>query len=155
MLRKIMVATCVATMALTTPMTTAFADSGATNRFDSTKRIRRDDHREWRHHRGDLHRDRAEWRRELRRDRRARRHHRHRGNDDAIALGLGLAAGAIVLGTIASQQQPTYRAPASGGRYEPWSPSWYRYCDNKYRSFNPNTGTYRGYDGRDHFCVVN
>ncbi len=38
--------------------------------------------------------------------------------------------------------------------YEPWTPEWADWCDNKYRSFNPSTGTFRGYDGRDHFCVV-
>jgi len=38
--------------------------------------------------------------------------------------------------------------------YEPWSPEWARWCDNRFRSFNVNTGTYRGYDGKDHFCVV-
>jgi hypothetical protein len=39
--------------------------------------------------------------------------------------------------------------------FEPWSRSWYNYCSDRYRSFNPNTGTYRGYDGRDHFCTAN
>ena len=39
--------------------------------------------------------------------------------------------------------------------YEPWSRGWYQYCSDRYRSFNPNTGTYRGYDGRDHFCSAN
>lgn len=38
------------------------------------------------------------------------------------------------------------------GGFEPWSRGWFRYCANRYRSFNPDTGTYRGYDGRDHFC---
>jgi len=38
--------------------------------------------------------------------------------------------------------------------YEPWTPAWAEWCDNRYRSFNINTGTFRGYDGRDHFCVV-
>jgi BA14K-like protein len=38
------------------------------------------------------------------------------------------------------------------GGFEPWSRDWFRYCSNRYRSFNPDTGTYRGYDGRDHFC---
>ena len=38
--------------------------------------------------------------------------------------------------------------------YEPWSREWFRYCSNRYRSFNADTGTYRGYDGRDHFCVA-
>ncbi len=36
---------------------------------------------------------------------------------------------------------------------EPWSPGWRAYCEDRYRSFNPQTGTYRGYDGLDHFCV--
>ena len=36
---------------------------------------------------------------------------------------------------------------------EPWTPGWEEWCTNRYRSFNINTGTYRGYDGLDHFCV--
>lgn len=38
--------------------------------------------------------------------------------------------------------------------YEPWTPEWARWCDNRFKTFNINTGTYRGYDGKDHFCVV-
>ena len=38
--------------------------------------------------------------------------------------------------------------------YEPWSQGWNQWCNNKYRSFNSQTGTFRGYDGLDHFCVV-
>ena len=37
---------------------------------------------------------------------------------------------------------------------EPWSPGWYRYCTQKFRSFDPQKGTYRGFDGLDHFCVA-
>lgn len=103
---------------------------------------------------------------ELQRQNRYVRNHRNysRGHDnsDAIALGiLGLGAAVIIGGAIANSNNPRviYRdrsAPRviSGGDYEPWSRSWYRYCANKYRSFNASTGTYRGYDGRDHFCVV-
>ena len=36
---------------------------------------------------------------------------------------------------------------------EPWSQGWYQYCSQKFRSFDPQKGTYRGYDGLDHFCV--
>lgn len=36
---------------------------------------------------------------------------------------------------------------------EPWTPGWRTWCENNYRSFNAQTGTFRGYDGRDHFCV--
>jgi len=38
--------------------------------------------------------------------------------------------------------------------YEPWTQSWYRFCSQRYRSFDPNTGTYVGYDGREHFCTA-
>lgn len=102
-----------------------------------------------------------------RRDHRQRNHQRvirrHNDNGSAIALGIiGLGAAAIIGGAIANSnnqgviyQQPSSPRPVSGGRYEPWSNSWFQYCSNKYRSFNASTGTYRGYDGRDHFCVVN
>jgi len=36
---------------------------------------------------------------------------------------------------------------------EPWTPGWREWCQNRYRSFNASTGTFRGYDGLDHFCV--
>ena len=38
--------------------------------------------------------------------------------------------------------------------YEPWSAEWYRWCDNRYRSFNANTGTFTTYGGEQRFCVV-
>lgn len=68
-----------------------------------------------------------------------------------------------------SQPQPVYQEPVVNrydeprviryedelaATYEPWTPEWARWCDNRYRSFNPSTGTFRGYDGLDHFCVV-
>ena len=40
------------------------------------------------------------------------------------------------------------------GAFEPWSPEWYRYCEDRYRSFDARTGTFTGYDGRSHFCVA-
>jgi hypothetical protein len=33
-----------------------------------------------------------------------------------------------------------------------WSPGWFQYCQARYRSFNPRTGTFVGTDGRLHFC---
>jgi BA14K-like protein len=115
-----------------------------------------------------------------------RRHHRHHIDDGALIAGaLGLAAGAIILGSINEPRvvynEPDYyepdveyypvrpgprviRPPLHSERvivyrentagYEPWSREWFRYCSNRYRSFNADTGTYRGYDGRDHFCVA-
>lgn len=46
---------------------------------------------------------------------------------------------------------------SDGYRYaaEPWTAAWYDWCESRYRSFDAGTGTYRGYDGRDHFCVAN
>jgi hypothetical protein len=35
---------------------------------------------------------------------------------------------------------------------EPWSREWFRYCSNRYRSFDGRTGTFMGYDGQRHFC---
>jgi hypothetical protein len=100
-----------------------------------------------------------------------KRERRNNNNNDAVVLGIiGLGVGAIIGGAIAnSQNQPRvmYRsepvqrdyypeAPraVSGGYGEPWSQSWYNYCEDRYRSFNASTGTYRGYDGQDHFCVA-
>ena len=37
---------------------------------------------------------------------------------------------------------------------EPWTGAWYDYCSQRYRSFNPRTGTFIGFDGRTHFCTV-
>lgn len=58
------------------------------------------------------------------------------------------------------QYDPDYYPPApredyaAAGSIEPWTNEWYRYCAQRYRSFKPATGTFRGYDGQDHFCVA-
>jgi len=97
-----------------------------------------------------------------------RRHRRHVGA--GVALGvIGLATGAIIAGSVGSRAYyapraypPGYypprvhsRAPArrgARGRYEPWTPAWYRSCHKRFRSFDARSGTYLGYDGRRHFC---
>ncbi|WP_338048973.1 BA14K family protein [Rhodoligotrophos defluvii] len=38
------------------------------------------------------------------------------------------------------------------GRFEPWTPAWYRYCQQRYRSFNPQTGYFRTGSGQYRFC---
>lgn len=100
---------------------------------------------------------------------------------DLLAAGaLGLAAGVIVGGIAAANSGPAYYAPVYRepvvrprpyrGYYvaepravyarpayasiEPWSPGWYRYCESRYRSFDPRTGTFMGYDGVRHFCAA-
>lgn len=52
-----------------------------------------------------------------------------------------------------TQSQP-YTQTQNRPRIQPWTNAWYRWCAERYRSFNPRTGTYRGLDGFDHFCVV-
>ncbi|WP_425086632.1 BA14K family protein [Stappia sp.] len=37
-------------------------------------------------------------------------------------------------------------------RPEPWTREWYRYCSTKYRSFNPNTGRFTTYSGKQKLC---
>lgn len=107
------------------------------------------------------------------------RHGSKHGSDIAGAAVLGIIGGALIGSAIAnSNKHPRYVAPRhtytpnhyppaprrvyqqrrvvtyGGGTLEPWSRGWYQYCDAKYRSFNPQKGTYRGYDGLDHFCVA-
>jgi hypothetical protein len=95
----------------------------------------------------------------------------------------GLAAGALIGGALTSRPAPAApppppyydpyaapppayqpfapppaRYPAQPSRYasyQPWTREWYNYCSRRYRTFNARTGTFRGNDGRNHFCVVN
>lgn len=65
---------------------------------------------------------------------------RHRHGGWGPALG-GLAAGAIIGGAIASSQaQAAANADAVA------------YCSQRYRSYDPASGTYLGYDGNRHAC---
>lgn len=84
-------------------------------------------------------------------------------------VGTGAAVGAFgggLVGAANSNWQGLYntayndcirRQPVAapvGGYYAPWSPEWYQACSRNYRSFNPNTGNYVGYDGKYHFCAL-
>ncbi len=103
-------------------------------------------------------------------------YHHHHDHGDAIAAGVvGLAAGALVGAALSQPQQPVYepapvydappppppayypapRQVTYRAGYEPWTRGWYAYCSDRFRSFNPRTGTYRGNDGQDHFCSAN
>jgi hypothetical protein len=85
-----------------------------------------------------------------------------RNNTGAI-IG-GIAAGAIIGGAIASANRGYY-APAPGyyapppayygpapGYYAPPPGDAVSYCMQRYRSYNPNTGTFIGYDGIERPC---
>ena len=88
-----------------------------------------------------------------------RRHHRDRGMDGAAAGILGLGAGLILGGALASSANaaPPPPPPPPAGYYDygpprPWTSDWRAYCLSRYRSFNPSTGYFLGYDGEYHFC---
>lgn len=71
-----------------------------------------------------------------------RGYYRRYDRGDALAAGaLGLATGAIIGGAIAQSQA----APAYGG-------NTVSYCAQRYKSYDPASGTYLGYDGRRHPC---
>lgn len=67
-----------------------------------------------------------------------------------------------------TQPQRAYQAPVKRGPkvvtyedtigqtagIEPGSPGWVDYCRSKFRSFRTSDGTYLGYDGQRHLCVV-
>lgn len=76
-------------------------------------------------------------------------HHRHGGAGVAAGIA-GFAAGALIGGAIASQPRyaPGYApAPVYGGNADAIA-----YCQSRFRSYDPASGTYLGYDGRRHAC---
>lgn len=98
-----------------------------------------------------------------------RRHdyRRHHDSGDAIVAGvIGLAIGALIVGAASQPRyvepiddgyfpEPPRRAVRYGGGLEPWSRDWYRYCADRYRTFDPRTGTYMSYEGVRNFCEAN
>ncbi len=97
-----------------------------------------------------------------------RRYYGHRYSRDydrrsgaGVAAGVigGLAAGALIGGAIAAQQAPAYgygqvySGPVTAGSVGArGNADWIAYCSQNYRSFDPATGTYLGYDGKRHMC---
>lgn len=82
---------------------------------------------------------------------RDRHYYRGRGIDPGAAAAagvIGLAAGVIAGQALAAPRGPAY--PAYGDAYV--DPDWLDYCYARYRSFDPHTGTYMGYDGRRYRC---
>src|SRR5215475_9805176 len=80
-------------------------------------------------------------------------------------IGAGVAAGALIGGALASPYYygGYYGGPYYGGGYYA-DPGYYaepyaggggggvEYCMQRYRSYDPNTGTFMGNDGRRHPC---
>ncbi|MBB5051261.1 hypothetical protein HNQ36_001215 [Afipia massiliensis] len=94
----------------------------------------------------------------------------YRGGGGAAGLGIGLAAGALIGGAIAAGSNPYYYGPGYGYGYG--GPAYYpapapvvvaprygygggdaeAYCMQRYRSYDPASGTYLNYDGNRYPC---
>lgn len=75
-------------------------------------------------------------------------HHRHGG----WGVGAGFAAGALLGGALASRP---YYGPGYYGGYAAApgpGPDAVAYCSQRFKSYDPASGTYLGYDGRRHAC---
>ena len=75
-------------------------------------------------------------------------------------VGAGIATGLLLGGMMAASPYyyggPPYYGPAYGPVYGPGyvgSPDGDAYCFSRYRSYDPMSGTYMGYDGRRHPCL--
>jgi hypothetical protein len=65
----------------------------------------------------------------------------------------GFAAGAISGGAIANSQAPYYYGPPPGYYYgPPGDPAAVAYCVRRFKSYDPVSGTFLGYDGYRHLC---
>jgi len=51
-------------------------------------------------------------------------------------------------------QKHERRNDVAQGALEPWTAQWRSYCKQRFSSFNATTGTYKGYDGKSHFCTA-
>jgi hypothetical protein len=83
-------------------------------------------------------------------------HHRHHHGGAAAAGIAGFAAGALLGGALASRPYygygpRYYPAPAYGSSVVVEDDS-VAYCQSRYRSYDPASGTYLGYDGVRHPC---
>ena len=79
---------------------------------------------------------------------------RRRGYGGGALIG-GLAAGALIGGAIASQAAPApvYGAPVYGApAYGPAGDDGTAYCMQRFKSYDPDSGTYLGFDGQRHPC---
>jgi hypothetical protein len=72
------------------------------------------------------------------------------GGDHGGGILPGIIGGAL-LWNLFNPPQPQMPPPEAWA-VRPGTPEWNAYCLNKYRSFNPATGTYTGFDGRQYPC---
>lgn len=86
--------------------------------------------------------------------------HGHGGSGWGAGL-LGFGIGAIVGSALTPREvyvepgydyEPAYYGGPAAYGPPPWTPEWYTYCAQRYRSFNARTGYFTGYDGLPYFC---
>lgn len=81
-------------------------------------------------------------------------HRRGFGGGAAIGAGVaGLAAGAVIGGALANSQAQPYPYPAYDAPPPPPNEGdAVAYCEQRFKSYDPSSGTYLGYDGDRHPC---
>jgi len=85
---------------------------------------------------------------------------RWRGHGGGAALAAGLATGLIIGGLVAAPRYYDGPYPYYGGLYPAGyvgrsamvHRGWEGHCSSRDRPFDPMSGTYRGRDGRRHYC---
>jgi hypothetical protein len=82
-------------------------------------------------------------------------YHHHRHGWGGAGVGLGIASGLLLGGAIAAGSSPYYYG-GPGYYYEPAPGPVYddsvSYCMSRFKSYDPASGTYLGYDGLRHPC---
>lgn len=80
----------------------------------------------------------------------------HHHSDDFAGGILGGIIGGAIGSIFAPAPEPQVvivpAPPPEAPEIIPFTPPWYQYCALKYRSFDPQLGTYTGYDGLPHAC---
>jgi len=80
------------------------------------------------------------------------RGYRGRGPGFGVGVGAGLLGGAIIGGVLGA---PYYYGPGpyyAPGYVGPLPGNAVAYCSQRYKSYDPGSGTYLGYDGYRHPC---
>jgi hypothetical protein len=85
------------------------------------------------------------------------------GSSAAIGAGAGGVTG-LVVGSAEWQgvydaafsdcmgSSGTQNVSSQAGLYEPWTPEWFEYCENRYVSFTPSDGTFQPNNGPRKLC---
>jgi len=73
-----------------------------------------------------------------------------KNNDDDIGAAIGAGIIGLTIGAIIAGSADKERSRRD--RYDAEYERWLDYCSRKYRSFDPETGTYRASNGRRYVC---